>query len=106
MTRKPPAFPGLYIGVFLILSCALPVGAQSAQVPARISLPIDETNLITLYGNTHPLARPEFDQGAAPASLPMKRMLLVLQRNPGQESASSRCFRSSRTILQRATIAG
>jgi hypothetical protein len=87
MTRKLPAFPGLCIAVFLILSCPLRVGAQSAQVPARISLPIDETNLITLHGNTHPLARAEFDQGAAPASLPMKRMLLVLQRNPGQESA-------------------
>jgi hypothetical protein len=87
MTRKLPAFPGLCIVVFLILSCAVEVGAQSTQVATRIALPIDETSLVTLRGNTHPLARAEFDQGAAPASLPMKRMLLILQRSPDQESA-------------------
>jgi trimeric autotransporter adhesin len=87
MTRKLPTFPGLCIFVALILSCAVEAGAQSAQVPARITLPIDDTSLVTLHGNTHPLARAEFDQGAAPASLPMKRMLLILQRSPDQESA-------------------
>lgn len=91
MTRKLPAFPGLCIVGFLILCCAMQAGAQSAQapaqIPARIMLPIDESSLVTLHGNTHPLARAEFDQGAAPASLPMKRMLLILQRSPEQESA-------------------
>ncbi len=42
---------------------------------------------MVLHGSTHPLARPEFDQGAAPASLPMERILLRLKRTPGQESA-------------------
>jgi hypothetical protein len=35
-------------------------------------------NLITLRGNVHPLARPQFDQGVAPDDLPMQRMLLLL----------------------------
>jgi subtilase family serine protease len=48
---------------------------------------LDEAALTTLKGNTHPLARPEFDLGTAPASLPMQRMLLVLKRSPEQESA-------------------
>lgn len=48
---------------------------------------IDESRLTTLEGNTHPLARAEFDLGTAPASLPMQRMLLVLKRSPQQESA-------------------
>jgi subtilase family serine protease len=48
---------------------------------------VDLENLVTLRGNTHPLARPEFDQGAAPDSQPMERMLLVLQRSPEEESA-------------------
>lgn len=52
-----------------------------------ITQPIDEARLTTLRGNTHPLARPEFDLGTAPASLPMQRMLLVLKRSPEQESA-------------------
>jgi len=46
---------------------------------------VDEARLTTLRGNTHPMARPEFDLGTAPASLPMERMLLVLKRSPEQE---------------------
>ncbi len=38
-------------------------------------------------GNTHPLARAQFDQGAAPPNLPMNRMLLVLKRSDDQENA-------------------
>ena len=53
---------------------------------ARITAPVDEAVLTRLAGNTHPLARPEFDQGAAPPDLPMDRMLLVLKRSPEQES--------------------
>ncbi len=52
-----------------------------------ITQPIDESQLTTLKGNTHPLARPQFDLGTAPASLPMERMLLVLKRSPEQETA-------------------
>jgi hypothetical protein len=58
-----------------------------ASVPARVTQPVDLENLVTLQGNTHPLARPEFDQGAAPDSLPIRRILLVLQRSPDQEIA-------------------
>src|SRR5882672_8896400 len=49
--------------------------------------PIDESRLTVLKGNTHPLARSEFDLGTAPATLPMRRMLLVLKRSPEQESS-------------------
>ena len=54
---------------------------------ARVTQAVDMQNLITLRGNVHPLARPEFDQGVAPDDLPMERMLLVLQRGPDQEAA-------------------
>jgi hypothetical protein len=52
-----------------------------------ITQAVDESQLTTLKGNTHPLARPEFDLGTAQASLPMQRMLLVLKRSPEQETA-------------------
>src|ERR1017187_9923265 len=39
----------------------------------RIAGAIDDSSLITLRGNTHPLARPEFDQGQAPISMPANR---------------------------------
>ncbi len=60
---------------------------QQVSAQPRIVQPVDETQLTSLKGNTHPLARPQFDQGAAPPNLPMERMLLVLKRSPEQESA-------------------
>ena len=71
-------------GLFFSLMAA---GQQAAIVPARITQPVDMENLVTLRGNTHPLARPEYDQGAAPDSLPTERILLVLQRSAEQEAA-------------------
>jgi len=61
--------------------------AAQAAVPARITQAIDETQLVRLKGNVHPLARPEFDQGPVSSELPMQRMLLVLKRSVEQESA-------------------
>jgi len=52
-----------------------------------ITQALDEAQLTVLKGNTHRLARPEFDLGTAPATLPMQRMLLVLKRSAEQESA-------------------
>ncbi len=48
---------------------------------------IDENQLTVLRGNTVPMARPEFDRGLAPSTLPMDRMMLVLKRSPQQEAA-------------------
>jgi hypothetical protein len=70
-----------------VLYFSLLAAAQTANIPARIMQPVDMENLVTLRGNTHPLARPEYDHGAAPDSLPMERMLLVLQRSGEQEAA-------------------
>jgi subtilase family serine protease len=64
--------------------------AQAASIPARITQAIDETQLVRLHGNVHPLARPEFDQGLVSDATPMKRMMLVLQRSPEQQAALSK----------------
>src|ERR1700733_9066623 len=68
------------------LFCNLAV-AQRDGSPNRVGQTIDETNLTVLKGNTHPLARREFDRGPAPSNLPLNRMLLVLQRSTQQEAA-------------------
>jgi subtilase family serine protease len=75
--------------VFLFASAASAKEAQveSSTVQPRIVQPVDETRLTVLPGNTHRLARPQFDQGAAPPDLPMERMLLVLKRSPEQDGA-------------------
>lgn len=71
---------------FLFPSLARAQAQANNRVP-RISSNIDENNVVTLRGNTHPLARAENDRGAAPGSLPTQRMLLVLKRSGDQESA-------------------
>ncbi len=73
--------------VIFFLAGAASSPAQTNANPARITQAIDEHSLTVLSGNTHPLARPEFDRGPAPAALPMERMLLVLKRSPQQETA-------------------
>jgi subtilase family serine protease len=74
--------------VFCILACAPGVApAPSDFARSLITQRVDEAKLTALRGNTHLLARPEFDRGAAPASLPMERMLLVLKRTVEQEAA-------------------
>jgi len=71
-------------GLLLAPTLASP---QATPIPSRITQAVDETRLTILRGNTHPLARAEFDRGAASSSLAMHRMLLVLQRSADQESA-------------------
>src|SRR5262245_34560308 len=66
------------------------VAFAQGRPPRRIVQPVDETRLTTLRGNRHPLARAEFDRGAAPAGLAMERMLLVLGRSPEQHAALKR----------------
>jgi len=66
---------------------AFSAAAQIAPAPSRVTQAVDEANLTALKGNTYYLASSKYDRGAAPSSLPMNRMLLVLQRSPQQESA-------------------
>ncbi len=63
------------------------ISAQTTQRRPLITQPVEESKRTILRGNTYPLARPQFDRGAAPASLPMNRMLLVLRRPPELETA-------------------
>ena len=73
---------------FLGLVCSPEILFAQAIIPQpRITQAIDESNLTILKGNTHPLAQAQFDRGAAPGSLALNRMLLVLQRSPEQEAA-------------------
>ena len=68
---------------------ALPPGvlAQTVQVRPLVTQAVDESQRTVLKGNVHPLALPQYDQGPAPASLPMQRMLLVLKHSAAQETA-------------------
>jgi subtilase family serine protease len=73
--------------LFVLAASSRQALAQTASLAGRITQAIDETNLVTLRGNVHPLARAEFDQGPLSEAQPLKRMLLLLQRSPEQETA-------------------
>jgi subtilase family serine protease len=72
----------------LLLTGTSPAVSQS-QLPAprsRILQAVDDARVTTLSGNTHPLARAEFDQGTLADAIPLRRIVLILQRSPEQES--------------------
>lgn len=83
------------ISVLLLLS-SLSFG-QQATARARITVPVDDTKLTVLPGNRHPLARPQFDAGAAPDQLSTRRMLLLLSRSPEQEAALDQLVKEQHT---------
>jgi hypothetical protein len=73
-----------------LLLAASPPASSEPQRPAprsRIIQSIDDARVTTLSGNTHPLARPEFDQGTLADATPISRIVLILQRSSEQESA-------------------
>ena len=73
---------------FALLGFVTCGGAQTVPtVDPRINAPVDDTIRTTLTGNTHPLARPQYDRGAVPDSQPLHRMLLLLKRSADQEAA-------------------
>jgi len=78
--------PSCLIAVGLFLSCAY-LDAQTSPVSPRIFQSVEETNLVRLQGNVHPLAQATYDQGAVPDAKMMNRMLLLMQRSEEQEAS-------------------
>jgi len=76
----------------LFLLASLAVGGIHAQTQEgvvarpRITSEVDDSNLVTLQGNVHPLATAANDQGLAPGSLQMGRAILVLKSSPAQQA--------------------
>ena len=60
---------------------------ESATPQVRIVNRIDESDLVTLRGNTHPAANASNDRGPVSPSLPMTDLILVLSRDQAQQAA-------------------
>jgi subtilase family serine protease len=73
------------LSTLLVVLCA-PSAATPAARPL-ITQSIDDTQFVTLRGNVHPLARPEYDRGLAPDSMMLPHLRLLLKRAPEQERA-------------------
>lgn len=61
--------------------------AQNAAQIARITAPIDASQLVTIKGSVHPLANAQNDRGPASPDMQLERLHLILKRSPAQESA-------------------
>lgn len=67
-----------FLGLAALLNSAL------GQPVNRVTTAIGNRGAVVRHGDLHPLARTEFDVGAAPNDLRMDRMILVLQPDAGQ----------------------
>jgi subtilase family serine protease len=91
ISRTP--FCRALLGAF---ACALVLSVSvvaQTNVPARalITTQVNEQRLVTLSGSVHPLAKKEFDAGAAETSQPAGRLLLQLKR-PGERETALQSF--------------
>ncbi len=69
-----------------VLLCESGLMAQGANIAPRITAQADEASLTTLHGNVPLLARAEFDQGEADASMQLSHVRLVLSRSSEQQA--------------------
>jgi subtilase family serine protease len=89
--RSIKAFPfgrlaGALLGALALL-CGSGLTAQSFTPATRIVDKIDESQLTTLKGNTHPYANAKNDRGRVSPDLPMTDLILVLSRDSAQQAA-------------------
>lgn len=68
--------------------CAPSTLKAFAQTPTanRVPVRIDESRVVTLAGNVHPLARAEFEMGPVPADMRMQRMMMLLKPSASQQT--------------------
>jgi len=75
-------------GTLLSISVSTAQTNRIVATPStRIVSPVDDARLVTLHGTVSPLATARNDLGAAPDSLQLNRMHLVLKRSDTQEAA-------------------
>jgi pseudomonalisin len=60
--------------------------AGAEEQTNRIVRPIDETQVITLQGNVHPMARGDFDKGAVSGEMRLEQMVLELEPSAAQQT--------------------
>jgi pseudomonalisin len=77
MHSRTLPLPKLCLSALLLLALT---GMLSLNAQAQRA--INDADRVSLHGNTHALARAEFDRGSAPASMPMTNMIMLLSVRP------------------------
>ena len=90
-------FTQVLAGLVLGIGVAMPATAQKSSlssesaeteaVPSRVMEQVDDAKRVKLAGNTHPMARTEFDMGRVDSNKLLERVVMVLKRSPEQEAA-------------------
>ncbi|MGA2753506.1 MAG: protease pro-enzyme activation domain-containing protein [Terracidiphilus sp.] len=70
-----------------VFLCSVAAPAQNVAPTIRIVNPIDESQLVTLKGNTHPAANAKNDRGPVSPGFVLPDLTLVLSRSPEQQAA-------------------
>jgi hypothetical protein len=86
------SFPVSRSAQFALIFSLVSLGSAHCEInpaPTLTTQALNNDVRVTLRGNTHPLARPEFDRGVAPDSQSIRRMLVLLRRSPEQQAALS-----------------
>src|ERR1700759_3712585 len=80
--------PGFFCAFAFLLTGLLPgfAGISKAAAPDRITRAVDANRVQAVTGNVHPLARPQFDQGLAAASLPLDHVMLLFKPSAAQQT--------------------
>ncbi|MGA2410217.1 MAG: protease pro-enzyme activation domain-containing protein, partial [Candidatus Binataceae bacterium] len=87
--------PSFYVLLVLaaLIACGTVMIAPASGGPAQdtvlITQKIDESNLVTLAGNTRPEANAQNDRGPVASDFPLNHLWLQLRRPPGKERALS-----------------
>jgi len=71
----------------MALCFAAAFSQASAQVTDLIQKNVDDSARVKLSGSVHPMVKKSQDQGSVSGSLPMQRMVMVLNRSDKQEQA-------------------
>lgn len=69
----------------VIAGTALSLAATAQTAADRIATVIDETRMVTLEGNTHPLAQPEFDRGSVDPDTRLESLMIELRPSAAQQ---------------------
>ena len=94
MALRPNSRQALLAGLLTVLpftglsqSALAASKAGSPTATPRIVEAIDETKVVSLTGQVHPLASPGADRGAVSDNMPLQHMYLELKRSPQSEAA-------------------
>jgi Pro-kumamolisin, activation domain/Bacterial Ig-like domain (group 3) len=85
----PPYVASKNTALLIVATISILLGStaycQTVAEQTRVTSSQDRKTFTSLQRSVYPFARPEFDRGAVPDVQPLRRMLLLLRRNPAQD---------------------